>query len=52
MSEIALVNWGSTGHSAGYVPVFAVGKGAEQFSGQMENTEIPIRIARAAGIKW
>lgn len=52
MSEIALVNWGSTGHSAGYVPVFAIGKGAEQFSGQMENTEIPRRIASIAGYKW
>ena len=49
MSEIALVGWTSGGHSAGYVPVFAIGAGSENFSGRLDNIEIPERIAKAAG---
>ncbi len=48
LNEIALVGWVSGGHSAGYVPVFAVGAGAELFQGRMDNIEIPARIAEAA----
>ena len=48
INEIALVGWVSGGHSDGYVPVFAIGVGAEQFQGRMDNTEIPQRIARIA----
>lgn len=32
--------FGTTSHSALYVPIFAYGTGAEQFKGVMENTEI------------
>lgn len=49
INEIALVNWASGGHSAGYVPVFAIGAGAENFQGRIDNTEIPVKIAKAAG---
>lgn len=49
IDEIALVGWTSGGHSAGYVPVFAIGVGAELFQGRMDNIEIPERIAKAAG---
>ena len=49
LNDIALVGWTSGGHSAGYVPVFAIGAGAEQFHGRMDNTEIPVKISRAAG---
>lgn len=49
IDEIALVGWTSGGHSAGYVPVFAIGAGAEQFQGRIDNTEIPVKIAKAAG---
>lgn len=51
MDEKALVGWTSGGHSAGFVPVFAIGAGAELFQGQMDNTEIPGRIAKAAGYR-
>ena len=51
MAECALIGWQSTGHSNGYVPVFAVGVGAEQFHGRIDNVEIPIKIAKAAGWK-
>lgn len=49
ISELALVNWGTTAHSNGYVPCFAIGAGAELFHGRIDNTEIPKRIAKAAG---
>lgn len=49
IDEIALVGWTSGGHSAGYVPVFAIGAGADLFQGRIDNTEIPIKIAKAAG---
>lgn len=49
INEIALVSWTSEGHSAGYVPVFAIGAGADLFQGRIDNTEIPTKIAQAAG---
>lgn len=49
MAECALIGWQSGGHSNGYVPVFAVGVGADQFVGRIDNTEIPVKIAHAAG---
>lgn len=51
MNQIAMVGWTSVGHTAGYVPVFAVGAGSKLFIGKMDNTEIPKRIARAGGYK-
>lgn len=50
MAECALVGWQSSGHSNGYVPVFAIGAGADKFTGVMDNTLIPAKIAEAAGI--
>ncbi len=49
INEIAMIGWTSGGHSAGYVPVFAIGAGAELFQGRIDNTEIPVKIAQAAG---
>lgn len=51
MSEVAMVGWTSGNHTAGYVPVFAVGAGSKLFVGKMDNTEIPEKIAKAAGYK-
>ena len=51
MSQIAMVGWTSSSHTAGDVPVFAIGAGADLFTGKMDNTEIPKRIAKAAGDK-
>lgn len=47
----AMVGWQSGGHSNGYVPVFAIGAGAEEFTGRIDNTEIPKKIAEIAGYK-
>ena len=48
MSEVAQFSWGTGTHSGGYVPVFAIGAGAEKFTGQMDNTEIPMKIKEVA----
>lgn len=49
LDEIAMVGWTSGGHSAGVVPVFAKGAGARLFNGKLDNTDIPRKIAEAAG---
>ncbi len=51
LSERAGVRWTSEGgHTATPVRVFAFGPGAERFAGEMDNTDIPRRIAEALGI--
>ena len=47
INRYALVGWTSGGHSNGYVPAFAIGVGAEQFSGRIENTQVAIRTRQA-----
>lgn len=49
LNSIARVGWTSGGHSAGFVPVFAIGANAHLFQGRMNNTEIPLKVAEAAG---
>ncbi len=49
LSEVAGISWASGGHSNGYVPVFAVGVGAEQFTGRIDNTVIPKKVAAISG---
>ena len=49
MDAIAMVGWTSGGHSAGVVPVFAIGAGAQLFEGKLDNTDIPRKIAEAGG---
>ncbi len=51
LNRLASINWGSTSHSAAAVPVFAIGVGADKFSHKMENTDIPKKIAEAAGLE-
>lgn len=48
MDEIAMISWASGSHSAGYVPVFAIGAGSHLFGEKIDNTEIAKRIAKAA----
>lgn len=49
LNSIARVGWTSGGHSAGFVPVFAIGANAHLFQGRMNNIEIPLKVAEAAG---
>ena len=52
LNSIANVGWVSGGHSAGHVPVFAIGANAHLFQERIDNTEIPVKIAEAAGYKY
>jgi alkaline phosphatase len=49
--EKGMVKGGFTtgGHTGVVVPVFAIGPGAEQFTGFMQNTDIPNRIKKLMG---
>lgn len=49
MDAIALVGWTSGGHSAGVVPVYAIGAGSQLFTCKLDNTDIPKKIAEAGG---
>lgn len=50
LNKIAKVSWGSGNHSAGYVPVYVIGNGAQEFTHKMENTDIPKKIKKVAGL--
>ncbi|MDR0415182.1 MAG: alkaline phosphatase [Prevotellaceae bacterium] len=39
-------------HTGTMVPVYAIGEGSELFSGKIDNTDIPRKIAKAAKVKW
>lgn len=49
LNQNAKAGWTTNDHSGAYVPVFAIGAGAEQFGTLQENTDIPKKIAKAAG---
>ncbi len=38
------IGWASYGHTGGPVPIYAIGKGAEKFSGRMDNTDIYAKV--------
>ena len=44
----AAISWASGNHSGTYVPLYAIGCGAEEFHGVMDNTDIPKTIERVA----
>jgi alkaline phosphatase len=50
VSQRAGVAWGTGGHTAFPVRVFAVGPGAERFTGELDNTDIPKRLAEVLGV--
>lgn len=48
VSHAAAVSWASGNHSGTFVPLFAIGKGADKFNGVIDNTDIPKMIKRIA----
>ena len=44
----ALLSWAGPNHSASFVPLFAIGAGAENFYGVIDNTDIPKIIKKTA----
>lgn len=51
LNRKAKIGWTTYSHSAAAVPVYAIGVGAEAFTGWMDNTDIPMKILKATGIK-
>ena len=48
VADMAGLAWSTGGHSANYVPVFAVGVGQDLFKGKMHTSDIPKYIMKAA----
>ena len=46
----AAISWASGNHSGTYVPLYAIGCGAEEFRGVMDNTDIPKTIEKVASL--
>lgn len=46
LNKKAQLGWTTYGHSAAAVPVFAIGQGAERFTGWQDNTEIAPKILK------
>lgn len=44
------IGWTSTYHAGNFVPVYAVGANSSFFTGNLNNSEIPLLIKRAAGL--
>ncbi|MDD4671767.1 MAG: alkaline phosphatase [Bacteroidales bacterium] len=51
LNEMAGIGWTTGSHTASHVPVYAIGAGDYLFSGQLNNTDIPRRIATAMGLQ-
>ena len=41
LNRSAALSWAGGNHSGTFVPLFAIGKGAEKFNGVIDNTDIP-----------
>ena len=48
INEIAGLGWSTGSHSAGFIPVFAIGAGQELFKGKMHISDISKNISKAA----
>ena len=46
----AALSWASGNHSGTYVPLYAIGCGAEEFHGVIDNTDIPKTIEKVASL--
>jgi alkaline phosphatase len=44
------IGWTTTNHTGNFVPLYAVGCGASLFTHNLNNTEIPMLILKAAGL--
>lgn len=51
INRTAMLSWASYNHSGTYVPLFAIGCGAERFNGVIDNTDIVKIIKTLKGIK-
>lgn len=44
------VHWTTVGHTDQAVPLYALGPGADRFAGELDNTEVALRIAELGGL--
>ena len=51
LNNKAGAGWTTGGHSGNFVPLFAIGVGSELFMGQNDNTQVPGKILKAAGVE-
>lgn len=51
LAQKAGITWGTYAHTAVNVPIYAIGAGAEKFSGNLDNTDIPKIIGELIGIE-
>ncbi|HIY77005.1 MAG TPA: alkaline phosphatase [Candidatus Sphingobacterium stercorigallinarum] len=49
LNKASSLAWASGGHSAAYIPVYAIGVGAEHFTHKMDNIDIPRTVSKIAG---
>ena len=49
LNHKALISWASGNHSGTFVPLFAIGEGADRFNGVIDNTDIPLTIMDLLG---
>lgn len=52
LNKLGSIAWSSKNHSAAYVPIYAIGQGAEAFHQKLDNTDIPKKIAEIAGFDF
>jgi alkaline phosphatase len=52
INNAAGVGFSTKGHTGIVVPVYAIGAGAELFTGKYDNTDIPRKIMKAAGFEF
>lgn len=51
LAHDAAISWASGNHSATFVPLFAIGVGAKDFHGVIDNTDIPKMIGKIANYR-
>lgn len=52
LNQEARIGWTTSSHTAGNVPIFAIGAGSELFAGKMDNTDIPKKICQAMKVAF
>jgi alkaline phosphatase len=52
LNDIARIGWTTPDHTGIPVPVYAIGAGSSNFAGRIDNTDIPKKIMKAAGLEF
>jgi alkaline phosphatase len=52
LNNKANIGWTTTSHSGTMVPIYSIGAGSQEFSGRMDNTDIPRKITKLLNVKF